>query len=56
MEEAREKAIQDIQEELSKCGKCFIAFVQRLNPIMDELVNEQLKAQEKCSINSSQVM
>ena len=43
----RQYAEMDIQEELSRQGKCFIAFREKLNPVMDYLVNEQLKAQEQ---------
>lgn len=45
---AKEKAIEDIRESLRVQGKCFLAFHKELNPIMDELVNEQIKAQELC--------
>ena len=40
---AKEQAILDIQEELTKQGKAFIAFRTELNPIMDALVKEQLE-------------
>lgn len=42
----KETAIQDIKESLRIQGKCFLAFRNELNPIMDTLVNEQLKAQQ----------
>ena len=45
----KQQAILDIQEELSKRGKCFIAFVVELDPVMDELVKEQLDAQSSIS-------
>ena len=45
---AKQAAILDIQEDLSRQGKCFIAFREKLNPVMDSLVSEQLKAQELC--------
>ena len=45
---AKESAIQDIKESLRLQGKCFIAFQKKLNPIMDELVTNQIKAQESC--------
>ena len=45
---AKQQAVQDIKESLKIQGKCFLAFRSELNPIMDTLVNEQLKAQELC--------
>jgi hypothetical protein len=44
---AREQAVLDIQQELSSKGKCFLAFRTELNSIMEELVNNQIKAQEQ---------
>ncbi len=49
---ARKQAIRDIKESLRMQGKCFLAFHRELNPIMDKLVNNQIKAQESCNINS----
>lgn len=46
---AKESAIQDIQSELEKQGKSFLAFRTQLDPVMDSLVNEQLQMQEKAS-------
>ena len=46
---AKESAIQDIQSELEKQGKSFLAFRTQLDPVMDTLVSEQLKLQEKAS-------
>ena len=46
---AKESAIQDIQSELEKQGKSFLAFRTQLDPVMDSLVDEQLKLQEKAS-------
>lgn len=43
---AKQKAIQDIKECLRQESKAFIAFRTELNPIMDELVKQQLKEQE----------
>lgn len=43
---AKQQAVQDIKESLRIQGKCFLAFRSELNPIMDTLVNEQLKAQQ----------
>ena len=45
---AKQVAIQDIKQELSIQGKCFLAFRKELNPVMKELVNNQIKAQELC--------
>ena len=42
----RQIAVQDIKVELSKEGKCFIAFRVELNPVMRELTKEYLKAQK----------
>ena len=41
----REQATLDIQEELSKQGKCFLAFRVDLDPIMEKLVEEESKKQ-----------
>ena len=46
---AKDLAIQDIQSELERQGKSFLAFRTQLDPVMDSLVNEQLKLQEKAS-------
>ena len=54
MSSAKEKAIKDIRESLRVQGKCFLAFHRELNPIMDKLVNEHIKAQELC-VNSRKV-
>lgn len=43
-EEAKQQAIQDIKEDLEKNHKCFLAFHTELDPIMEQLVNEQLRA------------
>lgn len=40
-------AIRDIKVSLKQQGKCFMAFHSELNPIMDKLVSDQLKAQRK---------
>ena len=45
---AKQQAVKDIRESLRMQGKCFLAFRTELNPIMKDLVNEQLKAQELC--------
>ena len=44
----REVATEDIKKSLSIEGKCFLAFRTDLNDMMDQLVEEQLKAQELC--------
>lgn len=44
---ARDAAEMDIREELSRQGKCFIAFVEKLNPVMDLLVDQELKIREQ---------
>ena len=50
---ARQCAEMDIREELSRQGKCFIAFREKLNPVMDFLVDQELKIREQWkSINS----
>lgn len=49
---AKDQATLDIQQELSSMGKCFLAFRTELNPIMEELVNNQIKAQEQWQGNS----
>lgn len=45
---AKQVAEEDIRESLKIQGKSFLAFHTELNPIMDQLVEEQLKAQELC--------
>lgn len=45
----RELAERDIREELSIQGKCFMAFHEELNEIMDALVEEQSNEQLKVS-------
>lgn len=42
----KEQAILDIKNDLRQQGKSFLAFHKELNPVMDSLVNSQLKAQE----------
>ena len=43
---AKQAAIMDIQEELSKKGKCFLAFHEELDPIMEAIVNRELRIRE----------
>ena len=38
---AKEQAINDIQEELTKQGKCFLAFRSELDPIMSSIVKRE---------------
>ena len=45
---AKQQAIKDIKQELSLHGKCFLAFRTELDPVMEELVSNQLKAQGLC--------
>ena len=42
---AKQQALKDIQNELEKEQKTFIPFIASLNPIMGQLVDEQLKKQ-----------
>ena len=37
---AREVATEDIQKELEKEGKCFLLFIEELNPVMDSIMDE----------------
>ena len=37
---AREVATEDIQKELENEGKCFLLFIEELNPVMDSLIDE----------------
>lgn len=45
---ARQQAIKDIKDDLKKEGKSFIAYRTELNPVMNELVNNQIKKQSYC--------
>lgn len=38
---AKEQAIIDIQEELQREGKCFLAFRSELDPIMSSIVKRE---------------
>jgi hypothetical protein len=38
---AKDYAVQDIQEELTKQGKCFLAFRSELDPIMSSIVKRE---------------
>lgn len=42
----RRKAEHDIRKELTRQGKCFIAFRKELNPVMREIVKEHLEEQK----------
>lgn len=44
---ARQQAVLDIKDELRRSNKCFLVFRRRLNPIMKDLVNDYIKAQEE---------
>ena len=44
---AKQQALKDIQEDLQKENKSFCGFILRLNPIMQNLVHEQLIDQAK---------
>ncbi len=46
----RDVATKDIQESLKIEGKCFLAFHEELNPVMDALVEEQSQKQLIASI------
>lgn len=46
----RELATRDIQEELSRQGKCFLAFRTELDSIMEKLVEEESNKQLIASI------
>lgn len=50
---AKQCAEEDIKESLKIQGKSFLAFHSELNQIMDQLVNEQIKAQESCKNSNS---
>lgn len=44
---AKEKAIQDIKEDLMQEGKCFLAFRKKLNPTIGNIVRKYINAQQK---------
>lgn len=46
---AFEAALRDIIEDCVKKHHCFFVFIERLNPIMDKLVEEELRKQESIS-------
>ena len=43
----RRQAEKDIRKDLTRQGKCFIMFKKELNPVMRELVKEQLEEQKR---------
>lgn len=43
----RQLAIEDIKIELTKEGKCFIAFRTELNPVMREIIKEYARRQKE---------
>lgn len=46
---AKQQAMLDIQADLTSQGKCFFAFVKKLNPVMGTLVRNHIAAQQKKS-------
>lgn len=46
-EKAYQQAVEDILNDCTVTGKCFMAFRSKLNPVMDELVEEYLREQEQ---------
>ena len=46
-EKAFQQAVEDILNDCEIQGKCFMAFRSKLNPIMDQLVDEHIKLQEQ---------
>lgn len=51
---AEELATQDIKNELRLESRCFIAFREKLNPTMSEIVNKYTKLQESI-VNGSNI-
>ena len=47
---AKQKAIEDIKDDLQRNGKCFIAFITELDETMDNLVKEQIALQEHVQV------
>ena len=47
---ARKQAVQDMMPELKKSNKSFIVFRRELNPIMKELVAQQIREQENITL------
>lgn len=45
----RDYAVQDIQDELARNGRCFIAFHNELNPVIGRLVTSHIESQKKLS-------
>lgn len=43
---AKTLAIHDIKQDLMEQNKCFLAFQETLNPVMDKLVQEQITLQQ----------
>lgn len=44
---AKQQAVLDILDDLGRDSKCFLAFREKLNPVMDELVKNYIKLQEE---------
>ena len=49
MKSAKQHALKDIQAELAREGKCFIAFRNKLNPVIQSLTDRHINAQKKRS-------
>lgn len=48
-EQAYSQAVEDIVQDLTRQGKCFLAFHSELNSVMDELVEEYSQEQLNAS-------
>ncbi len=44
---AKQQAVLDILDDLGRDSKCFLAFREKLNPVMEELVKNYIKLQEE---------
>ena len=47
---AKQQAILDIQADLAKEGKCFLAFRKKLNPVMGSLISDHIRAQQQKAV------
>lgn len=52
----RQQAVLDIQDDLRKEGKAFIAFRRSLNPVMRHLTHEYLKTKGLPKVNKTQLV
>lgn len=43
---AKQQAIKDIKDDLMQENRCFLAFNNSLNPVMDRLVRDQIEQQQ----------